>query len=154
MAPRHSAHHTLPFVGRVHANLLPSLCRKLRTRCSPTSPCLAESTLHLVLRLRGGGHKSNPWKKAHSKMRWKWKKKRTRRLQRKRRSASPLLWMFPGWRMLFTLLIILLAGRCASAASSHIRIPLICEEAWSRQQEAAMPWAVQHDDPAPECFLV
>ena len=32
-----------------------------------------ESTLHLVLRLRGGGHKSNPWKKAHSKMRWKWK---------------------------------------------------------------------------------
>merc|ERR1712224_170553 len=33
-----------------------------------------ESTLHLVLRLRGGGHKSNPWKKAHSKMRWKWKK--------------------------------------------------------------------------------
>ena len=46
----------------------------------------AESTLHLVLRLRGGmGHKSNPWKKAHSKMRWKWKKKRTRRLQRKRR---------------------------------------------------------------------
>ena len=45
-----------------------------------------ESTLHLVLRLRGGmGHKSNPWKKAHSKMRWKWKKKRTRRLQRKRR---------------------------------------------------------------------
>ena len=46
---------------------------------------LAESTLHLVLRLRGGGHKSNPWKKAHSKMRWKWKKKRTRRLQRKRR---------------------------------------------------------------------
>ena len=45
----------------------------------------AESTLHLVLRLRGGGHKSNPWKKAHSKMRWKWKKKRTRRLQKKRR---------------------------------------------------------------------
>ena len=45
-----------------------------------------ESTLHLVLRLRGGmGHKSNPWKKATSKMRWKWKKKRTRRLQRKRR---------------------------------------------------------------------
>merc|ERR1712028_154092 len=44
-----------------------------------------ESTLHLVLELRGGGHKSNPWKKAHSKMRWKWKKKRTRRLQRKRR---------------------------------------------------------------------
>merc|ERR1711918_298520 len=27
-----------------------------------------ESTLHLVLRLRGGGHKSNPWKKARSKM--------------------------------------------------------------------------------------
>merc|ERR1711908_249736 len=27
-----------------------------------------ESTLHLVLRLRGGmGHKSNPWKKAHSR---------------------------------------------------------------------------------------
>ena len=45
-----------------------------------------ESTLHLVLRLRGGmGHKSNPWKKATSKMRWKWKKRRTRRLQRKRR---------------------------------------------------------------------
>ena len=45
-----------------------------------------ESTLHLVLRLRGGmGHKSNPWKKATSKMCWKWKKKRTRRLQRKRR---------------------------------------------------------------------
>jgi len=44
-----------------------------------------ESTLHLVLRLLGAGHKSNPWKKAHSKMRWKWKKKRTRRLQRKRR---------------------------------------------------------------------
>ena len=39
----------------------------------------------MMLRLRGGGHKSNPWKKAHSKMRWKWKKKRTRRLQRKRR---------------------------------------------------------------------
>ena len=45
-----------------------------------------ESTLHLVLRLRGGmGDKSDPWKKAHSEMRWKWKKKRTRRLQRKRR---------------------------------------------------------------------
>ena len=45
-----------------------------------------ESTLHLVLRLRGGmGHNSNPWKKATSKMRWKWKKKRTRRLKRKRR---------------------------------------------------------------------
>ena len=52
----------------------------------PVPLFLAESTLHLVLRLRGGmGHKSNPWKKAHSKMRWKWKKKRTRRLQRKRR---------------------------------------------------------------------
>ena len=52
----------------------------------PHAPPLTESTLHLVLRLRGGmGHKSNPWKKAHSKMRWKWKKKRTRRLQRKRR---------------------------------------------------------------------
>jgi small subunit ribosomal protein S27Ae len=48
-----------------------------------------ESTLHLVLRLRGGGHKSNPWKKAHSKMRWKWKKKRTRRLQKKRRQVAP-----------------------------------------------------------------
>ena len=54
----------------------------------------------MMLRLRGGGHKSNPWKKAHSKMRWKWKKKRTRRLQRKRRCvparppvsrASPIL---------------------------------------------------------------
>mmetsp|Transcript_3115 Transcript_3115/g.4463 ORF Transcript_3115/g.4463 Transcript_3115/m.4463 type:complete len:111 (-) Transcript_3115:350-682(-) len=44
-----------------------------------------ESTLQLAFRLRGGGHKSNPWKKAHSKMRWKWKKKRTRRLQKKRR---------------------------------------------------------------------
>ena len=44
----------------------------------------------MMLRLRGGGHKSNPWKKAHSKMRWKWKKKRTRRLQRKRRSVPPL----------------------------------------------------------------
>merc|ERR1712199_126511 len=41
-----------------------------------------ESTLHLVLRLRGGGaHKSNPWKKSTAKMRWKWKKKRMRRLQ-------------------------------------------------------------------------
>ena len=52
----------------------------------PVAVLCTESTLHLVLRLRGGmGHKSNPWKKAHSKMRWKWKKKRTRRLQRKRR---------------------------------------------------------------------
>merc|ERR1712196_312698 len=48
-----------------------------------------ESTLHLVLRLRGGGHKSNPWKKAHSKMRWKWKKKRTRRLHRERCCLLP-----------------------------------------------------------------
>jgi len=47
-----------------------------------------DSTLTLMLRLRGGGHKSNPWKKSHSKMRWKWKKKRTRRLQRKRRQVS------------------------------------------------------------------
>ena len=44
-----------------------------------------EESSPVMLRLRGGGHKSNPWKKAHSKMRWKWKKKRTRRLQRKRR---------------------------------------------------------------------
>jgi len=44
-----------------------------------------DSTIHILLRLPGAGHKSNPWKKAHSKMRWKWKKKRTRRLQRKRR---------------------------------------------------------------------
>jgi ubiquitin len=43
-----------------------------------------ESTLHLVLRLRGGGNDSR-YKKATAKMRWKWKKKRTRRLQRKRR---------------------------------------------------------------------
>eukprot|EP00401_Gymnodinium_catenatum_P059226 CAMPEP_0117607800 /NCGR_PEP_ID=MMETSP0784-20121206/80470_1 /TAXON_ID=39447 /ORGANISM="" /LENGTH=30 /DNA_ID= /DNA_START= /DNA_END= /DNA_ORIENTATION= len=28
-------------------------------------------------------HKSNPYKKARSKFRWKWKKKRTRRLQKK-----------------------------------------------------------------------
>jgi len=31
------------------------------------------------------GHKSNPYKKARSAMRWKWKKKRTRRLQKRRR---------------------------------------------------------------------
>jgi ubiquitin-small subunit ribosomal protein S27Ae len=43
-----------------------------------------ESTLHLVLRLRGGGADSR-YKKAKARMRWKWKKKRTRRLQRKRR---------------------------------------------------------------------
>ena len=43
-----------------------------------------ESTLHLVLRLRGGGH-GCAYKKSTSRMRWKWKKKRTRRLQRKRR---------------------------------------------------------------------
>merc|ERR1711924_122195 len=50
-----------------------------------------ESTLHLVLRLRGGmGHKSNPWKKAHSKMRWKRKKKRTRRLQQAQEDAAAL----------------------------------------------------------------
>ena len=70
----------------------------LPARSAPeVARCLAaESTLHLVLRLRGGGHKSNPWKKAHSKMRWKWKKKRTRRLQRKRRHAP--LAQPPAWR--------------------------------------------------------
>ena len=74
------------FARLLVTRLVLSILSKSPLAVSPCShPCLAESTLHLVLRLRGGGHKSNPWKKAHSKMRWKWKKKRTRRLQRKRR---------------------------------------------------------------------
>ncbi len=35
-------------------------------------------------------HKSNPYKKATSLFRWRWKKKRTRRLQKKRKNMRQL----------------------------------------------------------------
>ena len=110
------------------------VCEPPGRLCGCAAIC-AESTLHLVLRLRGGGHKSNPWKKAHSKMRWKWKKKRTRRLQRKRRRAaaraaallkSPTLSdSLPHPSASHSLSLPLgVAGRCASAPSRLARVPV------------------------------
>uniref|UniRef100_A0A3B4X463 Ubiquitin-like domain-containing protein n=1 Tax=Seriola lalandi dorsalis TaxID=1841481 RepID=A0A3B4X463_SERLL len=51
-----------------------------------------ESTLHLVLRLRGGmGHKSNPWKKAHSKMRCRDARRPQRARRGRRERPGPAL---------------------------------------------------------------
>ena len=53
-------------------------------------------------------HKSNPYKKATSMFRWKWKKKRTRRLQKKRRKLRERRRGFRTWGVSFCLVWLLL----------------------------------------------